>query len=132
MRHWLGILNPVGGQLALLLRVLWAESKGGQLLTTRHPAYSGKLKTPRRIQWLEGTPLDKGEMPVEEHCWFLWDWRRDSTRMPFDASAGDARLRACEVCGAPLDSKRRHAVVCSTSCRVTRHRRRARAVLAAE
>ena len=92
VRHWLGLLEPIGGQLCLLLRVLWAESKGGQVLTTRHPAYHGKVKTPRRIQWLEGAPLDKGETPAEEHCWFLWDWRRDTTRMPFDASAGDARL----------------------------------------
>ena len=40
VRHWLGILHPVGGQLCLLLRVLWGESKGGQVLTTRHPAYA--------------------------------------------------------------------------------------------
>ena len=126
VRHWLGILNPVGGQLALLLRVLWAESGRGQALTTRHPAYAGKLKTPRRIQWLKGTAKDKGQSPKEEHAWFLWDWRRDATRMPFDASVGDPRLKGCEICGAPLQGRRRHAVVCSTSCRVTRHRRRAR------
>ena len=70
VRHWLGILNPVGGQLCLLLRVLWGECKGGQVLTTQHPAYTGKLKTPRRIQWYEGTPLDKGETPAEEHAGF--------------------------------------------------------------
>ena len=127
VRHWLGILNPVGGQLALLLRVLWGESKGGQALTTLHPAYAGKLKTPRRILWYEGTPQHHGGSAQEEHAWFLWDWRKDPTRLPFDASVGDARLKGCEVCGAPLESKRRHAVVCSTSCRVTRHRRRARA-----
>ena len=121
--HWLGLLNPVGGQLALLLRVLWAESKGGQVLTTKHPAYSGKVKTPRRIQWYEGTSLDKRQPTKEEHAWFLWDWRRDTTRPPFDVSVGDSRLRGCEVCGAPLQSRRRHAAVCSTSCRVTRHRR---------
>ncbi len=28
---------------------------------------------------------------------FLWDWRRDTTRLPFDASAGDARLTGCEA-----------------------------------
>ncbi|MGZ9111426.1 MAG: hypothetical protein ACXW3X_10160 [Rhodoplanes sp.] len=127
VRHWLAILNPVGGQLALLLRVLWGESQGGQALTTRHPAYAGKLKTPRRILWYEGTPQHRGGSAQEEHAWFLWDWRRDATRMPFDASACDSRLTGCEVCGAPLDGRRRHAVVCSTSCRVTRHRRRARA-----
>lgn len=124
VRHWLAILNPVGGQLCLLLRVLWGEGKRGQSLTTRHPAYSGKLKTPQRIQWYEDTSLDKKKSTKDEHAWFLWDWRRDPTRMPFDASVGDPRLRGCEVCGAPLDSKRRHAVVCSTSCRVARHRRR--------
>jgi hypothetical protein len=127
VRHWLDLLQPVGGQLCLLLRVLWGESQGGQLLTTQHAAYAGKIKTPRRIQWLEGTPRDKGKTPTDEHAWFMWDWLRDPTRLPFDASPGDARLRGCEVCGAPLQSKRRHAVVCSPSCRVTRHRRRARA-----
>lgn len=49
VRHWLGLLEPVGGQLCLLLRVLWGEGKGGQVLTTKHPAYAGKLKTLRRI-----------------------------------------------------------------------------------
>jgi hypothetical protein len=127
VRHWLGLLEPVGGQLALLLRVLWGESKGGQVLTTRHVAYSGKLKTPRRIQWYEGSALDKRKSTKEEHAWFIWDWRRDSTRMPFDVSVGDPRMKGCEVCGAPLEGRRRHAIVCSTSCRVTRHRRRARA-----
>ena len=122
--HWLGLLKPVGGQLCLLLRVLWGECKRGQERTTQHRAYAGKLKTPRRIQWYEGTAMDKGQTSQEEHAWFLWDWRRDTTRLPFDASAGDPRLRGCEVCGTPLQDRRRHAVVCSASCRVTRHRRR--------
>jgi hypothetical protein len=30
--------------------------------------------------------------------------------------------RACEVCGASLAGKRRHAKTCSTRCRVARHR----------
>lgn len=127
IRYWLELLQPVGGQLCLLLRALWGESKGGQALTTQHPAYAGKLKTPRRILWFKGTATDKGESPKDEHAWFLWDWQRDPTRLPFDASDGDSRLRGCEVCGAPLDGKRRHAVVCGPSCRVMRHRRRAQA-----
>jgi hypothetical protein len=126
VEHWLALLESVGGQLCLLLRSLWGESQRGQALTTRHPAYAGKVKTPKRIRWYEGTPMDKGGSPTEDHAWFVWDWRRDATRMPFDVSVGDARLKSCEVCGTPLEGRRRHAVACSASCWVTRHRRRAR------
>ena len=46
VERWLEILNPVGGKLCLLLRSLWGESQSGQALTTRHPAYAGRVKLP--------------------------------------------------------------------------------------
>ena len=45
--HWLNLLEPVGGQLCLLLRSGWGESQKGQMQTTRHPAYHGRIKLPR-------------------------------------------------------------------------------------
>jgi predicted nucleic acid-binding Zn ribbon protein len=122
--HWLGLLEPLGGQLCLLLRSLWGESQGGQALTTKHPAYHGRIKLPGRIRWLEGTNEDKGVSPQHEHCWVCWNWSRDERMMPFEISAGDPRLKGCLVCGAPLDGRRRHATVCSNRCRVARSRRR--------
>jgi hypothetical protein len=37
-----------------------------------------------------GLATDKGRRAKDEHAWLIWDWRRDATRMPFDASVGDA------------------------------------------
>jgi predicted nucleic acid-binding Zn ribbon protein len=124
VERWLGILNPVGGQLCLLLRSLWGESQSGQAVTTKHPAYHGRIKLPGRIRWLEGTNEDKGVSPQHEHCWVCWDWARDGAKMPFEISAGDPRLKGCLVCGAPMNGRRRDARVCSNPCRVTRSRRR--------
>jgi hypothetical protein len=49
--------------------------------------------------------------------------RSGSTRPPRAGPGDDSELpRACEVCGASLAGKRRHAKTCSTRCRVARHR----------
>lgn len=124
VEHWLQLLQPVVGQLCLLLRSLWGESQGGQARTSKHPAYHGRLKLPARIRWLEGTLEDKGVSPQHDHCWLCWDWSRDATKMPFEISAGDPRLKGCVVCGAALDGHRRDAIVCSDRCRVRRSRHR--------
>ena len=122
--HWLRLLEPLGGQLCLLLRSLWGESQRGQAQTSKHPAYHGRIKLPGRIRWLEGTNEDKGGSPQHEHCWVCWNWSRDPTKMPFEISAGDSRLKGCLICGAPMNGRRRDAEVCSNRCRVTRSRRR--------
>ena len=124
VEHWLSLLEPVGGQLCLLLRSLWGESQRGQASTSKHPAYAGRIKLPGRIRWLEGTDEDKGGSPQHEHCWVCWDWSRDMAKTPFEISAGDPRLQGCAVCGTPLDGRRRHAIVCSNRCRVARSRQR--------
>ena len=77
VEHWLSLLEPIGGQLCLLLRSLWGESQRGQAPTSKHPAYHGRIKLPGRISWLEGTNEDKGGSPQHEHCWVCWDWSRD-------------------------------------------------------
>lgn len=69
VERWLGLLQPVGGQLALLLRALWGESQGGQDPTTRHPAFGGRVKLPRRIIWWEkGSAGDKRGSPKDNPC----------------------------------------------------------------
>jgi hypothetical protein len=88
--HWLGLLKPVSGQLCLLLLAQWGESASGQALTTRHPAYAGRVRLPRRIRWFPKKAGDSS--PQHNHCWVVWDWARDQTQMPFDISAGDPRL----------------------------------------
>jgi hypothetical protein len=125
VERWLGILNPVGGQLCLLLRSLWGESQSGQELTTRHSAYAGRVKLPRRIRWFANTQADKGESPQHDHCWLVWDWSRDPAKLPFDLSAGDPRLKGCQVCGASLAHLRTGAKTCSVRCRAALRRRRA-------
>jgi hypothetical protein len=127
--RWLDLLQPVNGQLCLLLNARWSEGKtDGQELTTRHPAYAGKVKMPERIQWFEGTDKDSGGSSQHNHCWLIWDWNRDATRMPFDLSPGDPRLKnGCEVCGVSLEHLRSGARTCSARCRAALSRRRARA-----
>ena len=43
VEHWLSLLEPIGGQLCLLLRSLWGESQRGQASTSKHPAYAGRI-----------------------------------------------------------------------------------------
>jgi hypothetical protein len=124
--HWLGLLEPVRGQLCLLLRALWAESASGQDVTTRHPAYAGRIKLPGRIRWFEGSEADKGASPQHNHAWLVWDWNRDRTKTAFEVSAGDPRLRGCVACGNPLEHRRAGARTCSARCRVALARRRAK------
>jgi hypothetical protein len=125
--HWLRLSESVGGQLCLLLRTLWGESQSGQQVTTRHPAYAGRIKLPKRTRWFEGTEADNGGLPQHDHAWLLWDWNRDATKLPFEVSAGDSRLRTgCAVCGGSLAHLRAGARTCSARCRVTLARQRAR------
>ena len=125
VERWLEILNPVGGKLCLLLRSLWGESQSGQALTTRHPAYAGRVKLPRRIRWFAGTDADKGDSPQHDHCWLIWDWSWDPAKLPFDLSSSDPRLKGCQVCGASLAHLRDRAKTCSVRCRMKQSRRRA-------
>ena len=84
VERWLEILNPVGGKLCLLLRSLWGESQSGQALTTRHPAYAGRVKLPRRIRWFAGTDADKGDSPRHDHCW---------ADLGLESGSGEAAIR---------------------------------------
>ena len=128
--HWLDLLRPVNGQLCLLLNARWSEGKqDGQDLTTRHPAYAGKVKMFERIKWFEGTDKDNGGSPQHNHAWLIWDWHRDATKLPFDLSPGDPRLKTgCAVCGASLEHMRPGAKTCSARCRAALSRRRASAL----
>jgi hypothetical protein len=67
-RPWPAMESLCHGRLFLLLRSLWGESQRGQDLTTRHPAYAGRIKLPGRIRWLAGTEADKGESRQHDHC----------------------------------------------------------------
>jgi hypothetical protein len=119
--HWLRLSESVGGQLCLLLRTLWGESQSGQQATTRHPAYAGRIKLPKRIRWFEGTEADNGGSPQHDHAWLVWDWNRDATKLPFEVSAGDSRLRTgCAVCGGSLAHLRAGARTCPIPIRILR------------
>jgi hypothetical protein len=116
--------------LCLLLNARWAESKRGQVLTTRHRAYAGKVKMSERIQWFEGTDQDSGGSSQHNHGWLVWDWNRDAAALPFDVSPGDPRLKqGCAVCGGPLDHLRAGAKTCSPRHRAALSRRRMRLVV---
>jgi len=64
------LMEPVGGQIALLLRTDFDHAK-----TRRHlfecPQFAKKLVLTRRIRWFENTTGS----PSFNHAWFLWDWK---------------------------------------------------------
>jgi hypothetical protein len=103
----------------LLLNALWSQQQSGQALTNKHEAYSGIIKLPRRVRWLN---MEPSFSPQHSHCWLVWDWMRDRRQLPFEMSAAEGRQ--CLNCRAPIDHLRGNAVTCSDRCRMNLSRRR--------
>jgi hypothetical protein len=72
IRHALSLLQPVGGQLALLLRTDFDHARTRADLFAGCPAFSKKLVLTKRIRWFED---ERTASPSFNHCWMLWDWQ---------------------------------------------------------
>lgn len=80
IEHALHLTQPLGGKVAMLLKVGFDSAPGRRRLFADHPAFAAEYRITRRIHWANiPVKLDaKGRPtgPTEHHSWFLWDWRK--------------------------------------------------------
>lgn len=74
VEHALALTEPVRGQVAMLLTADFDHAKGRRHLFADHPAYAARIAIQDRIRWVE----DSTGSPSQNHCWFVWDWERQS------------------------------------------------------
>lgn len=74
IEHALGLMEPVGGVVAMLLRNEYDSAKTRQHLFGGHPAFARKLTLTKRPQWIEG---ELRASPRHNYSWFIWDWRHE-------------------------------------------------------
>lgn len=70
IEHALKLTEPVGGQVAMLLRTDFDHAKTRRHLFAEHPAFTKKLTLLKRIKWFE----DSNGSPSYNHAFFYWDW----------------------------------------------------------
>lgn len=70
IEHALGLMQPVRGDVAMLLRTDFDHARSRQHLFGGCAQFAQKIVLTRRIQWFEGS---KGS-PSFNHAWFIWDW----------------------------------------------------------
>jgi hypothetical protein len=69
--HALGLMEPIGGIVAMLLRTDFDHAKTRAYLFGNCPPFTKKLVLTKRIKWFEDS---KGQ-PSFNHAWFIWDWK---------------------------------------------------------
>lgn len=67
----LGLMEPAGGIVAMLLRTDFDHAKTRQYLFANCPPFAKKVVLTKRIQWFE----DSKGAPSFNHAWFIWDWQ---------------------------------------------------------
>lgn len=72
VRKALELMAPVGGQVAMLLRVDFDSAKTRRDLFQNNPAWGTKIVFLDRIKWFEG---ESKKTPSENHAFFLWDFQ---------------------------------------------------------
>lgn len=77
--HALRLVEPRKGLVAMLLRDDF-DSAGGRQELFQHPAFDRKIVLTERIRW---TNLEqKAAGPSGSHAWFVWDFKRDTSKPP--------------------------------------------------
>lgn len=74
IEHALALTKPVRGQVAMLLTADFDHAKGRRHLFAEHPAFAARIAIQNRIRWV----ADSTGSPSQNHCWFVWDWERQS------------------------------------------------------
>lgn len=72
--HALKLTQPLGGKVAMLLKVGFDSAGGRRRLFADHPAFAAEYRLTTRIRWANLVQSAAG--PTENHSWFLWDWRK--------------------------------------------------------
>lgn len=87
IKHMLKLTEPLGGKVAVLLRVDFDSAGGRADIFRDHPAFTAKYTLTQRVRWVN-MPLvydKKGRLmqPSDNHAWFVWDWqkRREAGRV---------------------------------------------------
>lgn len=80
IKHMLKLTEPLGGKVAVLLRVDFDSANGRRDIFNDHPAFAAKYTLTKRIRWANLPQSDSG--PTDNHAWYVWDWqkRRDTGR----------------------------------------------------
>lgn len=76
----LAVTQPLGGKVAMLLKVGFDTGSTRRRLFKDHPAFAANYVLTRRIHWAN-IPLKydaDGRLigPTENHMWCVWDWRK--------------------------------------------------------
>jgi hypothetical protein len=69
VRHALALMQPVGGLVAMLLRVNW-DAEPGRLDLFRGPPFRAKITCCWRPHWTD----DRVNDPFWTFAWYVWDW----------------------------------------------------------
>jgi len=77
VEHALKLMEPCGGQVAMLMRTDFDHAKTRSHLFRDCPAFAKKVVLTRRIVWFEPEPGAKGKSPSFNHAWFIWDWKHE-------------------------------------------------------
>jgi len=73
IRKSLKLMQPVGGRVAMLMRIDFDSAVTRGDIFRDCPAWGEKLVLTKRIKW-----FDDGNKngPSENHAWYIWDWGR--------------------------------------------------------
>ncbi|WDR03645.1 hypothetical protein PSQ19_06125 [Devosia algicola] len=74
IEHALELTKPMGGKVAMLLRVDFDSAKTRRHIFADHLAYAAKYVLTRRIRWTNFEQKEAG--PTVNHAWLVWDWRK--------------------------------------------------------
>lgn len=74
IEHALALTEPIGGKVAMLLKVGFDSASGRRHLFEEHPAFVAEYRLTKRIRWTNFEQKEAG--PTENHSWFVWDWRK--------------------------------------------------------
>lgn len=75
--HALRLMEPVGGQVAMLLRVDFDSAKTRSHLFRDCPAWSKKVVLTKRIVWFVEDDGKPKSSPSENHALYIWDWKHE-------------------------------------------------------
>lgn len=74
IEHALELTRPLGGKVAMLLKVGFDSAGGRRNLFADHHAFAAEYRLTKRIRWTNFVQSAAG--PTENHSWFIWDWRK--------------------------------------------------------
>ena len=77
----LALTKSNGGKVAMLLPLTFDAGKTRQHVFGNCPQFAGKYVLTQRIRW--ANLEQKAAGPMENHCWAVWDWRKNPAADPF-------------------------------------------------